>query len=214
MSLSQNSGNLPPSLFPRDSTNSAQCSINEICKHCLKAARNNVSLAKEICLRDKLQDSYVGVESKVASFPYIDRMSSLTYLAIFGSLKLRKGALAPLLESLSGEIFDITLSVSSSAVGGKGTTFLPLKVRQCDIDPICRWKGLSKVKGIHVTGDSIYAQRYAIVPGSISEVAVEKFAQKVLPLSGSHSGEITQLLDDFLSYYSDQRQSSDLVSAC
>jgi hypothetical protein len=120
--------------------------------------------------------------------------------------------LDPLLKSLSGNILEITLSVSSFTEGGRGPALLPLKIRHCNVDPICRWKGLSKVKGIHITKDSIYAQRYAIVPGSVSGAAVEKFAQQILPLSGSHSGRITGLLDDFLTMYSSAKQPTPLVS--
>jgi hypothetical protein len=135
----------------------------------------------------------------------------LTHIAIFGSLDSRRGALDPLLKSLSGDVLDISLSVLSFN-GGKGEAFLPLKIQQCNIDPICRWKGLFKVKGIHLTKDSIYDKRYAIVPGSVTSTAVENFAKQILPLSGTHSGKITPLLDDFLSIYSNGKQQTPLVS--
>jgi hypothetical protein len=98
-----------------------------------------------------------------------------------------------------------------SFTGGKAQPFLPLKIQQCNVDPICRWKGLSKVKGINLTKDSIYDKRYAVVPGSVSSAAVENFAQQILPLSGTHSGKITHLLDDFLSIYSSGKQQTALV---
>ncbi|KAG9233710.1 hypothetical protein BJ875DRAFT_378057 [Amylocarpus encephaloides] len=169
------------------------CSVDEICAHCLKAVKNDYSLAKEICVRNKMQDSYFGVKT----------------IAIFGSLEARKGALDPLLQSLSGNSYPVELSVKSS-IGSSDTAVLPLRVRQCDLGRTCRWKGLSKVKGIYITSKSIYAPRYAVIPGCVSFANVEKFSCQVLSLSLSHSGGITRFLDDFMSTYSHYSRSTEL----
>ncbi|CAG8972702.1 hypothetical protein HYALB_00010934 [Hymenoscyphus albidus] len=175
------------------------CSTEGICKHCLKAACNNMQLAKVICLRTKLIDSYCGVKC----------FDSLTSTAIFGTLDSRREGLAPLLSSLSGQTIQINLSVKSSPEMGNRTAVLPLRVRQCTSDLRCRWKGLGKVKGIYVTQHSVYAPSFAVVPDSISIDDVANFARDVLSISdGTHSGQITGRITSFLDAYCRQKRSS------
>ncbi|KAF4636466.1 hypothetical protein G7Y89_g1611 [Cudoniella acicularis] len=166
------------------------CSENGICGHCNKAA-NNPQLAKQICLRNKLKDTYVGVKE------------------IFGKLDERRAVLDPILQSLTGSSVPILLSVGPF---GAGRAALPLNVMRCNASPVCRWKGLGKINGIFLTCDSVYDERYVVDPSTLPSVdEIDRFGRNILSISrGSHSGEITRLLDDFLLSYCSLGSSSPL----
>jgi len=108
----------------------------------------------------------------------------------------------------------VLLSVLCSAGNSYRVAELPLEVRSCSTSPKGLWKSLGKVKGIYLTCDSMYDQRYVAVPSSLPSIdEIDKFGRKILSLSDeSHSGEITQRLDAFLIFYCHQEHPSPLVS--
>jgi hypothetical protein len=70
------------------------------------------------------------------------------------------------------------------------------------------------VNGIYVTRDVIQDQRYVIVPKSLPSIdEYDNFGRQILATSnGSHSGSLTQQLDEFLIGYCKHSQPSRLVS--
>lgn len=139
----------------------------------------------------------------------------LIFSDIYGSLDARRGDLKPILRSLTGNSVQVILSVICSNEDGERVAELPLEVRGCSASPKGLWKSLGKAKGIYLTCDSVYDHRYVIVPSSLPSLdEVDQFGRKILSLSsGSHSGEITRRLDDFLLLYCGQGPSSLLVSS-
>jgi len=109
----------------------------------------------------------------------------------------------------------VLLSVICSSQDGERVAELPVEVRGCSVSPKGRWKSLGKAKGIYFTCDSVYDQRYVVVPSSLPSLEeVDQFGRRILSLSsGSLSGEITRRLDDFLLLYCGQGHPSPLVSA-
>ena len=73
---------------------------------------------------------------------------------------------------------------------------------------------MTKINGIYVTKDVIQAQRFVIVPKSLPSMdEYDQFGRQILAMSnGSHSGRLTQHLDEFLLAYCQYSAPSRLVS--
>lgn len=127
------------------------------------------------------------------------------------TLDERQQKLVPLLATLSGIARSVNLTVENRR---RGYTFqLRLQVKTCASSPSCRWKRLTKKNGIYVTDEVIEAQRYVIVPESLPSIDdYDTFGRKILATSnGSHSGSLTQHLDEFLLAYCKTNSQSKLV---
>ena len=149
--------------------------------------------------------------SKVFSTPDL-QCARLIYQDIHYTLDERQKRLVPLLESLTGEPKSVALTVDNPRLGYRFK--LRLQVMTCASSPSCRWKRLTKVNGIYVTCDTIEDQRYVIVPTSLPSIDdYDKFGRQILASSnGSHSGRLTQRLDEFLIGYCQNTRDSRLVS--
>ena len=140
------------------------------------------------------------------------RFDGLHIPDIHNTLDLREQRLKPLIDSLSGPATSIHLTVANHKAGYRFQ--LNLEVKTCASSPSCRWKRLTKINGIYVTKDVIQAQRFVIVPASLpSTDRYDQFGRQILAMSnGSHSGGLTQRLDEFLLAYCKHSQPSRLVS--
>lgn len=165
-----------------------------------------------ICLRTKLKDVYLSVKGMHASTSDGLDSQKLTIVDIHYTLDERLKRLTPLLESLTGEPKAVALTVDNPRLGYRFQ--LRLQVMTCASSPSCRWKRLTKVKGIYITSDSIEDQRYVIVPRSLPSINdYDKFGRQILASSnGSHSGSLTQRLDEFLLGFCKHSRDSRLVS--
>lgn len=130
---------------------------------------------------------------------------------IHNTLDLREERLQPLIKSLDGPSTSIHLTVANHRAGYRFQ--LNLEVKTCAASPSCRWKRLTKINGIYVTKDVIQAQRFVIVPKSLpSTDEYDQFGRQILAMSnGSHSGSLTQHLDEFLLAYCKYSPPSRLV---
>lgn len=147
--------------------------------------------------------------SKVDNF--LGSEFNLTTTDIHDTLDDRQRRLIPLLDSLAGEPISVDLTVENSRLRYKFQ--LRLQVMKCTSSPSCRWKRLTKVNGIYVTRDVIQDQRYVILPKSLPSIdEYDNFGRQILATSnGSHSGSLTQQLDEFLIGYCKHSQPSRLV---
>ncbi|KUJ20146.1 uncharacterized protein LY89DRAFT_731375 [Mollisia scopiformis] len=172
------------------------CTPTGACTACVKLASGN-PLADHICVRTKLRDTFVGVRALHGS-----------------SFDNRRARLTPLLSSLTGQPRPIQFSVERyddhDSVPFRNNDHhirtlasLDIKVMQCSAPSLCRWKRLTKVRGIYITSDIFDGQRYVIVPSSLPSIdEFDRFGRKILLASdGGHSGNLTLLLDQFLTAY-------------
>jgi hypothetical protein len=163
-----------------------------------------------VCLRNKFKDIYIGVKGNKHTYRYENTM--LIVADIHGSLLARKDQLESILTSLIGTPRQVVLWVVGQ---GPSVARLQLEVMQSQSSPTCRWKCLRKVESIYITSHSVEDQRYVIVPSSLPSIdRLDLFGRKILSFSnGSHSGNITPLLDAFLLHYCRPKRPSRLVSA-
>jgi hypothetical protein len=164
-------------------------------------------------LRTKLQDEFIGIKG-ILYVTVLSKLLLLISLDIYGSLDARRGDLEPIIRSMIGRPSRVLLSVICSTENGDRIAELPLEVRSCSTSPKGLWKSLGKVKGIYLTCDSVYDQRYVAVPSSLPSIdEIDKFGRKILSLlDESHSEEITRRLDAFLLFYCRQEHPSPLIS--
>lgn len=162
------------------------CSAKEVCDQCRRTVDDPI-IAKQICLRTRIQDIYIGVKE------------------LQSSLIARNEQLQNLLTSLDGKPQDIRLSLASETEGHRSIA-LCVQVMRCAVSPKCRWKSLKKTHGIYITSNKLEEKRYVIMPNSLPGVEdLDAFGRGILLMSpGSLSGKMTRLLDDFLSCYSSQ----------
>ncbi|PVH78610.1 hypothetical protein DL98DRAFT_655998 [Cadophora sp. DSE1049] len=171
------------------------CSPDGVCETCLRLVSNR-SLANHICIRSKMKDDYIGVGD------------------LHQSLARRRANLEPLTSSLTGLPIHVELCVKSDLGIGGDMARLDLEVMRCSSSPICRWKRLERSRGILVTSDTTYDERYVIIPTSLPSVDdFDTFGRKILLMQcSSHSGAITWYLDQFLSLYCSRPHPSSMRS--
>ncbi|KAE9374660.1 hypothetical protein N431DRAFT_372459 [Stipitochalara longipes BDJ] len=161
------------------------CSATEVCVQCRRTVDDPV-IAKQICLRTRIQDIYIGVKELHGP-----------------SLKARKERLQPYLTSLDGIPQDVRLSLQVEIESYRSTAELNVRVMRCTNSPKGRWKSLKKARGIYITSNSLKEKRYVIMPSSLPGTDdLDTFGRDILLMSaGSLSGNMTRLLDGFLSCY-------------
>ena len=171
-------------------------------------------MAKQICLRTKLQDTFIGIKGTVYDVS-LSKLLLLISLDIYGSLHARRAELKPIIKSMTGKPSLVLLSVICSTKNCYSVAELPLEVRCCSTSPKGLWRSLGKVKSIYLTCGSVYDKRYVAVPSSLPTIdEIDTFGRKILSLSDeSYSGEITRRLDDFLLFYCGKAYPSPLVSS-
>ena len=137
---------------------------------------------------------------------------SLIQIDLHDTLDRRRESLEPILTSLVGEPQAVDLAVENAQLGYKFK--IHLQVRKCTSSPRCRWKRLTREKGIYITCDIIDDHRYVIVPSTLpSPEDFDKFGRNILSIAnGSHSGRLTQHLDNILLKYCEGSRPLRLVS--
>jgi len=184
-----------------------------VCDQCKRTVDDPV-IAKQICLRTRIQDIYVGVKGTPISLGISEQLVDHFLPELHGSsLDAKKERLQTFLTSLVGHPQAVTLSLNSEATSDRSTVELHLQVMQCTVSPKGCWKSLKKVRGIYITSVKMDEKRYVIIPSSLPDIdGFDTFGRDILLMStGSLSGRMTRLLDDFLFCYSNREGASRLV---
>ncbi|KAN0103208.1 hypothetical protein V8E51_011521 [Hyaloscypha variabilis] len=161
------------------------CSATEVCDQCRRTVDDPI-IAKQICLRTKIQDIYIGVKELHGP-----------------SLEAKKERLQPYLTSLDGIPQKVRLSLHADIESHQSKAELNIEVMRCTISPKGRWKSLKKARGIYITSNFLKEKRYIIMPSSLPGTDdLDTFGRDILLMSASSlSGKMTGLLDGFLSRY-------------
>ncbi|CAD6440433.1 87d2cc91-de03-4112-b5b2-7ffb966f8815 [Sclerotinia trifoliorum] len=174
-----------------------ECTSDGVCDRCFKLA-GDPFMAKQICIRHKLKDVYLGVTDVQ------------TRLLTSGKEQVHQ-----LLRALEGHVAKVELRADCSMASFPCRS-LPCKVMVCRSVDLCRWRSLTKMNGVYITHKSLRDKTYLVVPDSLPTVDELDFFGREILLSSpeSHSGKITHILDKFLYIYCKQYFGSHLACLC